>query len=512
MNIAKRLSATFWLLVLSSASFAQLNAPAAFSPPIPFQQAAFQAFQPQIIQHVGTTANPAASGAPTGNSFKLNIAPTGAGDTLIVAATGLHGSALTLTDSASDSSPTAICSADDGSTNGLSYVYAFQPSTGTTWVELAASAAFAQPFHWEVTEFNNIASVTSQGSNCQAGLTATGGTVTPTAFTPTNNNSTGGNLIYNYTALATGTNSPACNAGTYQVQKGAILLHGDVSAWINGNGYGFPASAQYFIQTTAAPVKATVYMGGETCSTGNGDPFNTLTIALKIGSAGVSNPTTIHVVRAIQLTTTNFGSPTRPVTFSIPTPTQGNLRVFMFEGVNTGSYAVTATTVKSSDGCNYTQVAASSNPELMFYAQNCLPCPTCTAIFTNTTTALGNTGGKFYDIENAQASSYQNKVDADPSCSSVTSIANNPDITPSSTTGIVLAMLGIGTGPSTGISSPSGAVYLCPTYTNQNDNDTMCSGDAHGYYAYSSNASQNWTWTITSQSGNTCASMAAAFQ
>jgi hypothetical protein len=97
-----------------------------------------------------------------------------------------------------------------------------------------------------------------------------------------------------------------------------------VSSWINGDGFGFQKSAQYEVQTADASVTASMAIGGETCSGDDGDPFNSLTIALKVASSGVSNPSTIHVVRAIQLTSTNFGSPTLPAAFTVPTPTVGN--------------------------------------------------------------------------------------------------------------------------------------------------------------------------------------------
>jgi hypothetical protein len=73
-------------------------------------------------------------------------------------------------------------------------------------------------------------------------------------------------------------------------------------------------------------------------------------------------------------------------------------------------------------------------------------------------------------------------------------------------------MMADGQGSTTGISSPTGAVYLCPTYANQNDNDTMCSGDAYGYYQFSVNSAQNWTWGIASQGSNSCGSMVTAFK
>ena len=155
-----------WLLFIFafSSAFAQLVPAPQLDKSTPTPAALIYtapAIVPQIIQHIATTANPAGGGAPNGNNYKLYISPTGVGDTIVLTITGLSAHALTITDSAGDTSPTAICSADNGSTNGLSYIYAFQPSTGVTWIEAAASGTFAQPFDWNVTEFNNVASISA---------------------------------------------------------------------------------------------------------------------------------------------------------------------------------------------------------------------------------------------------------------------------------------------------------------------------------------------------------------
>jgi hypothetical protein len=174
---------------------------------------------PQIIQHLSTVANAAASGEPNSNTYQIDIAPTGSGDTMILSITALYGHGTPrVTDSASDPSPAAICDAYDGSGSYISYIYAFQPSAGVRWLKVTFSTPI--PFDWEVTEFNHLGA-TSQGSECQAGLPSTSGTVTPRGFTPTNNNSTGGNLIYNYTALAS---AAGCNARSYSPATGFTLL------------------------------------------------------------------------------------------------------------------------------------------------------------------------------------------------------------------------------------------------------------------------------------------------
>jgi len=464
---------------------------------------------PEIVQHWDTATSSAGSGQPAGNNYQLNVQPTGSGDIVVLAFTGVSGDTVSsITDSASDTIPAAVCSADNGSTNGLSYLYVIAPTAGVTWFKIAFSASFTE-FNYVLTEYNNIASATAQGHNCQAGLASTAGTVTPTSFTPTSNSN--GNLIYNYTALATGTNSPACNASGYTPASGFERFGGNTSDWINGDGYGFQSVMQTETQLTAAAVSASVTMAGETCSSGNGDPFNSLTVALQIGAAGIAYPTSIHVVQTQQLTTDNFGSPNLPSSFSIPFSSLGNLRVFMFEAVNgNGSWDTANGTVTSSDGCNFTQVTGANTGTYVYYAQNCSPCSNCTITFPlHSGTALANTAGKFYDVINASSSSYLNEADAALSCSTG-SIAADPSITPSSAPGLTLAMVGVGNGPANGATAPSGLVYAVPQFTGQSDGEHLAFGDAHAFYNYSSTTAQSWTWTIAG-TGTTCGGLAAAF-
>ena len=465
---------------------------------------------PQIVQHWDTSTSPAGSGAPVGNNYRVNIAPTGSGDVVVFGFTGLSGQTPTVTDSANDAIPSAICSADNGPSNGVSYLYAIAPTAGTTWFKVAWSGSGVTAFNFVVTEFNNISSVAAQGHDCEAGLTATSGTVTPAGFTPTSNSA--GNLIYNYTALATGNNMPSCNASGYTPASGFERFGGDTTNWLNGNGYGFQSVMETEIQETAAPVVASMKMAGETCSGGNGDPFNSLTVALKIGSAGISYPSGIHVAQVQQLTTDSFGGANLPSSFSIPFSAVGNLRVFVFEANNgPGSWNSANGTVTSSDGCNFTQVTGANSGEFLYYAQGCSPCPNCTITFPlHSGAALANSAGKFYDIINAASSSYVGYSDTNLSCATG-STTNNPSLTPSTVPGLVLVAVGIGNGPASGLTAPSGAVYAVPYFTGISDGEHLAYGDAHGFYNYSTTATQNWTWTVSGP-GNTCTALAAEFQ
>jgi len=76
-------------------------------------------------------------------------------------------------------------------------------------------------------------------------------------------------------------------------------------------------------------------------------------------------------------------------------------------------------------------------------------------------------------------------------------------ITPGVSQGIAFSVMGLGTGPPSGIVTPSGAVFLSPTYTGQTDGSYMSSGDCWGAYYFSTNAMQSWVYTDTQASGNT---------
>ena len=462
---------------------------------------------PQIIQHEATSPTPIDVGGPNEKTWQPYFAPTGAGDTVVFGFTGPSGQTPAVTDSSGDTIPAAVCTADAGAGNYVSYIYIIQPTAGTNWFKVVWSGVGGLLFDFVVTEFNNISSASAQGYNCQAAVTALATVVTPNSLTPANNDATGGNVIYNYTVLGA---AARCNASDYTPAAGFTRLGGNTASWLNGDGFGVQTVTQYELQATHAAVVPLMAMPGENCSGGNGDPFNTLTIALKVGSAGIAYPTGIHVVQAIQMTTNTFGSPSLPATVNTPITAFGNLRVFMCESCGVGSF-MSADTVTSSDGCNFTKVVDSTTGNYIWYAQGCSPCTNCTVSFHTSGGTFFNTAGQYYDIINASSSSYQNENGVVPICAP-SSVAHAPDFTPgNNSAGVALAMLGIGNGPGGPILAPSGAVSTCPLLNVVDDGEFTCFGDWHGYYYYSSNASQNWTWGILGP-GSSCAGTVAAFK
>jgi hypothetical protein len=170
------------------------------------------------------------------------------------------------------------------------------------------------------------------------------------------------------------------------------------------------------------------------------------------------------------------------------------------------------TAIASSDGCNFTKTGGSGGANV-WYAQSCSPCPTCTAIMTWTGAYAASQGSfRYYDVENAQASSFQNAAtSATFACG--TSVTDAPTFTPTgASSGLVLQVLGDGNGPITGFASgaPSGAVFDLWTFAGQTDSDVADNADASNHLYYSSIATENWNFVKTN-GNDQCYSAAAAF-
>lgn len=69
-------------------------------------------------------------------------------------------------------------------------------------------------------------------------------------------------------------------------------------------------------------------------------------------------------------------------------------------------------------------------------------------------------------------------------------------------------------GPGLGLApgAPTGAVWDLTTYSGENDNDLMENADALAHFYTTTTSVENWNWTITPNSNNSCSSEAVAFK
>jgi hypothetical protein len=314
--------------------------------------------------------------------------------------------------------------------------------------------------------------------------------IDPGAFTPANNNANGGNVIWNYTALATPSNG-STNVTTWTSGENLTLLDADI-AW--RSNASFAHASQWVLQTTAAAIDPTITSSGDTA-----DVFNSVTVALKAASSGGTLPTGIYIRKIIHQTNETFTDNS----WVLQEPTTGNIRVI--EGGLTPSNGAPVSSVTDSDGNTY--IKANAN-QMIWYATGTSPNPNMKLTINFSSTPPG-TSIRFFDIANGTA--YDTSADGNTDCSGVTSVTNQPVITPTHAPGLVITGMSIGQGPGKAVTSPAGAIWDFVIYTGETDLDTMENADALGHAYNSDTTTQDWNWTITSIGDNTCTSEAAAF-
>ena len=448
--------------------------------------------QPVLIQHVSSTSNPFPGNGISGNNFKIPLPnPVLAGDALVLAISYPNGVTPTITDNLGDTWPSsAACTANNGSGNIVSAIYVLPNSkAGTASRPGTITIGFGsavQPFQYTISEFNNIATSSPVNGCKQAtGLSPNASTavIDPGSFTPTtNNNANGGDVIWNYTAVAaTSSGSPT----KWTSASGFTLLDGD----INSTYPGFPHASQWYVQATQAAVDPKITSTGDT-----GDTFNSVTVALKVARAGGSVPNGIHINKILHYTV----SADNPLI--LQAPATGNLRVLAF------SLPGSVSSITDNDtGSSWTIKQDGNNPEAVIaFAPNRGPLSTL-KITINWSPGAQNSI-RFYDIQGAAATAFDVAASNLPtSCPIGGSTSAAPPITPTTTNGLTIAGMPMGTGPVSGVHAPTNAVFDLVYYTGESDFDAMENADAVGHYYNGSDlTAENWSWTTASNSGANC--------
>ena len=455
---------------------------------------------PQILQADISSTNTPAITAETGDNFSFKPFPLNvqAGDAIVCGFSWVSGVTMS---SISDGiggdtwSTTPVESADNGAGNIKSGLFVLPNSAGGAVTMNVVFGSNTSPFQHNCWEINNIA--TSSPSNGGQGVANIQyPTVDPGTFTPGAN--TLGNFVISYAALAfvDANQSPSLftNSGS---GCGWALLEADV-AFQTGNG--FPHSSMGCTQVTPAAVDPKLTLSGGSTS----DFYNVVSVALKIASAGGTMPSGIHINNLIHLT----GTPKSGTTMTVQFPTTGTLRAIQFLGTTTSN-----STVTDSDGSTYnytTGCTTSGNGNCWAYA-NGAPNPNLTITMSQHVT--GGSSNRLVDIQGANASPFDTSADASLSCTSVTSIAHAPDITPSGANELILDFMAIGDGPGTAVTSPSGAIFPFTTYPGQGDSSQYDNSDAMGtYYNGANTSAENWTFSLKSNPSNQCNASAIAFK
>jgi len=450
---------------------------------------------PTLIQHIASSANPVGLGI-AGNNFKIPLPNSvGAGNALILGITYPSGNSPSITDNNGNTWPaTAAVSADAGSGGNVSSIWVLPNANAGQTTITVSFASSVIPFNYVASEFSNVAAV-NPVNGASANANGAGPSLTTGAFTPGNNDANGGNLIWNYYAVAAAANG---NPTSWVSGTGFTLLDADI-AWTTQQG--FPHATQFLVQTAAAAINP-----GITATADTADHFNGVTVALKAASTGTAAPAGIHINKIIHQTTS-----APPSSWTLQEPATGNLRVLTTAN---GNNLTNITSVTDSDGGVWTKIEPSGDEPQIWYSSN-------TAANPNLSVTLHISGTSptitvlFWDVSGASANPLDVVAGAPSTDVSNQATANNmPSITPTTANGLVIAVMGLGQGPGLGLNTgaPTGAAFDLVTYAGELDLDLMENADAQAHVYNTGTATLNWNWLITANPNNSAAATAAAFK
>jgi len=444
-----------------------------------------------LIQHVSSTSNPWPGNGISGNNFKIPLPnPVLAGDALVLAISYPSGNTPSITDNLGNTWPSSAACTANTVGNMIAAIYVLPNSKAGTLAKpgivTVGLGASVQPFQYTLSEFNNIATSSPVNGCIQAaGISPTSGTISPGSFTPTaNNNSNGGNVIWSYTASAANTSGYPTG---WTAASGFTLLDGNNI----GSSGNISTASQWYIQPTQSAVTPSIVEAGD-----NGDTYNSLAIALKIGAAGTSVPAGIHINKVLHFTAGAAGG-----SLTLETPATGNLRVVAF------SLAGSVSSVTDNDtGSSWTIEQSDNNPQAVIaFAPNRGPLSTL-KITVKFSSVQYPTSIRFFDIQGANAAPFDVAASNLPtSCPApVGNTSAAPSITPTTANGLTIAGMPMGTGPVEGVVGPTNAIFDLVYYTGETDFDSMENADAVGHYYNPDLNTENWSWTTAPNSGANC--------
>jgi hypothetical protein len=453
---------------------------------------------PVLIQHVASSTNPVGLGIP-GNNFKIPLPNSVlSGDALVLAISYPHGATITVTDSLGQAWPGAAITQDGGSGNYVAQIYVLCGTAAGNETITVGLGSSTLPFEYTVSEFNNVATRGCvDGAVGGANLAPSGSAaINPGTITPaTNNDANGGHVIWNYTALSSIANG---NPTDWVPASGFTLLDGDI-AWVDKQG--FPHASQWYLQPTNATVTPNMTSTGDTV-----DTFNSVSVALLVAGGGGSMPSGIHINKVLHQSWTGLSGGN----LTLQLPATGNLRVLAFPAPVAG---LKINSFSDSEGGAWTLEQTGGDSAQIWFSGNRSANPNL-LVTLHTSGASDTNSVRFYDVQGASTTPFDVAAGTDSTLCTSGTINNQPTITTTGPNELVIATMGDGIGPGLGLAagSPTGAVWDLTTYSGEVDNDLMENADAVGHVYTTAGGVENWNWTITVQSSDSCSSEAVAFK
>jgi len=403
-----------------------------------------------IVQHISYNYDAPVADNVVGNNYIFTKPGEGslAGNGLVLAMSWPIGvSVSSITDNAGNTWSTTPIATLTGGTLQFGIFQLTSALTGTQTITVSFSAA-TNPIKAWLTEVYNITG-TLNGTASAATVNASG-IISAGSFTPTNNNSNGGNLILCYTMEDA--TSGATNPSLILPESNFALNDADIS---QTSGQGIPNASQFYLQATSAAITPQFYL-----SAGGTDTYNVIAIALSVGVQGTPKTSAKqpHIDRMCY-----FGDTGTVTSWKLQLPSTGNLGflISFFSSIASPTWTATA----DGDGTSWTLPTGLAGAPTCFYYPNQPAHSSRTATLT-----LGSASTPrqmiYMDISGADPSPFDKiAVNTSAVLNNLNSFTPAPTITPAQPNELIIAFQQLGLGPSTGsFSSPSGAIFGLPTY------------------------------------------------
>lgn len=448
---------------------------------------------PTLIRHHAGAFNPVSLNlASTTNNYVYLLPFVGAGNCLILSVSWPHSvTAPTISDNNGNTwpaSPTAVAdvgTATDG-TNLQSAIWALpNANSGDTQIKVTFGTGLTQPlsvFQFEVSEFSNVATSSPADGTFTYGNASAPNLLFQTTATPTsNNNSSGGHLVYVYIcqSVEQSVGGVGFNPTFWTTQDNRLQL---LSASTEGFDATTRSNMPHATMYMHLPVQGAV-QPGITCAGDLHGLYNMVGVFLKAAPAGKPAPTGAFIRSLFHGTNVKV-----PATgFVAQIPSLSSTRVF--------TCATSPDVVSDLDG-DYVCPDSNQSAEIWVLTGG-KPRP------NNVVTAIGAgiTGNPnsfhLYNIDGGVLSPTFDSADATGTATSGT-LASAPSVTPTTSPGMCFGCLQLGTGPGLAVTSPTNAKWSMVTYDGEVDTDMMENADGNGHVQYTSSpGALNWTWTIT---------------
>ncbi len=402
-----------------------------------------------IVQHVSFAYTNTNATGELCDKFVFPVDPTFAGNTIVFAFTYPSGLTPALSDDKGNTWPAVDVLADPGAGNSALAVYHLNNAiTGTSLIKLNFGGNPCASVKAWVTQLCYVTGTLESTSAWKAvGVAPTvPGIISPGSQTPSVDNC----LILSY--LAFSNNNVTTNPALIVPETGYNLNDADISWGANG----IPNASQYALQGTKAATVPKFYLnaGGTT------DTYNVVSIALSTGVQGTPKPSGPLAAPWIDRIL-HFGTNNSVASWLLQVPSTGNAMVCRSFLSDTGTPHLTS--VADNDSGSWTLNQPFGAGAIYIPSRVNITSPRSNRTMT---VGISGTGQNLQwivaDISNCDPNPVVATAGTNTNSTANTTIADQPDITPTAFNQLTLAYQQLGVGPYWGVTVPSGAVLELP--------------------------------------------------